>query len=326
MAEVVWHGYAGKGQDQHLDMRCHCNQGQPAGAQQTGPRISRLDPALQQQWDHAANAHLGPMDITPKNGRKVWWTCEQCPDGHLHSWEATVCHRANGRGCPQCSGHKVCKHNSLATKAPKVAAQWDYAANIGTPNDVVAHSNKLVGWLCEVCGHKWKRSPGTRISQLSGCSKCSALNRRTKQTKHPTFAECQDSHSKAVLAEWDHERNAPQANFPHNITLKSNKQIFWHCHKCPAGQEHSWTASPDHRTSRSKPGCPFCAGMAACRCNSLPSLYPDIAAEWDYAKNEGQPSDYSACSHHPAWWVSPRQGSWQQTIYSRTDPRLVRNR
>ena len=63
--------------------------------------------------------------------------------------------RTRGSGCPQCSGHKVCKHNSLATKAPKVAAQWDYKVNAGTPDSVTAQSNQPVGWLCEVCGEQW---------------------------------------------------------------------------------------------------------------------------------------------------------------------------
>ena len=295
--------------------------------QQQSPDISRLDPALQQQWDHAANAHLGKIDIKPHSHRKVWWTCDQCPDGHLHRWEASVGHRTAGTGCPQCSGHKVCKHNSLATKAPRVAAQWDYEANVGNPGNVLAQSHHPVAWHCGVCGDKWDASPNARVSKnKAGCPTCGESARRQKQIKHPTFAESQDPHNKTILAGWDHVRNPLQGNYPHNITLKSSKQIFWLCHKCPAGQEHSWCAMPKHRMSRSKPGCPFCAGHAACKCNSLQALYPDIAAEWDYAENQGKPSDYTARSHHPAWWVSPEHGSWQQTISSRTDPRLVRNR
>ena len=306
-------------------MRCNSAQAQPV--QQQGPNISRLDPALQQQWDHAANAHLGSIDITPYSNRKVWWTCDQCPDGHLHSWEAAVSSRTGGSGCSQCSGRKVCKHNSLATKAPKVAAQWDYEANNCTPDSVVAQSHTSVGWRCNVCGHPWRARIDVRASRnKTGCPQCADSRRTKKRINHPTLAECQDPHSKTVLAELDHERNPLQLNFPHNTTLRSHKQIFWLYHKCSAGQEHSWTAEPKRRTGRGKRGCPFCAGQAACKCNSLSSLYPDIAAEWDFTKNEDQPSDYTARSHHPAWWVTPQHGSWQQRIDSRTDPKLVRNR
>ena len=294
------------------DLRCHSSQGQPV--QQKGPDISRLDPALQQQWDHAANARLGNIDIKPYSHKLVWWVCEQCPDGHLHRWEASVTNRSAGRGCPQCSGRKVCKHNSLATKAPLVAAQWDYGANDGTPENMVAQSNKVVGWLCHACGNNWSAAISARVGKMkAGCPHCKEKLKTGKRIKHPTLAEWQEP----LLAEWDHERNALQGNFPHNTTLKSNKQIFWVCHSCPAGQEHSWPAAMCSRSSPPKPGCPVCAGKVACKCNSLQALYPDIAAEWDYAKNEGQPSNYTAGSSHEAWWFSPQQGSWQRSINSR---------
>ncbi|KAL3130448.1 hypothetical protein ABBQ38_008270 [Trebouxia sp. C0009 RCD-2024] len=49
--------------------------------QQEGPDISLLEPMLQRQWDHAANAHLGNTPIKVHSRLKVWWTCDQCPDG-----------------------------------------------------------------------------------------------------------------------------------------------------------------------------------------------------------------------------------------------------
>lgn len=73
-------------------------------------------------------------------------------------------------------------------------------------------------------------------------------------------------------------------------------------------------------------GCPICRGLQACKCNSLLSLHPDIAHEWGYGKNDGRPNDYTARSHAVVWWKSKAQQSWQQTIDSRTDKRLVRHR
>ena len=287
--------------------------------QQKGPDISHLDPALQMQWDLVKNAHLGNKIIRPYSNKEVWWTCDQCPDGHLHSWSA-VCNRTNGNGCPQCSGRKVCKHNSLATKAPKVAAQWDYEENDGAPDSVVAQSHRVVSWLCDACGHRWSATPHARVSKKrSGCPGCAKVARTKKRTKHPTFAECQDPEVRDLLVQWDHIRNAAKNNFPHNTRLRSAKQIDWLCTQCPAGQQHSWSTKPYQRTSHNKSGCPFCAGQSACRCNSLQALYPAIAAEWDYSKNTSQPSDYPASSNYLAWWSSPQRGSWQQTIHSRTN-------
>ena len=307
---------AGTARYQKAELSCRSFQSQHARLQEEGPDISSLDPLLQKQWHHAANSHLGNITIKSKSNKKVGWICDQCPDGHLHSWSAKVKNRTNGNGCPQCSGFKVCKHNCLATKDPKVAAQWDYAANEGTPDSVVAQSSKPAGWHCTACGHKWSQTPNARLGKnRRGCPQCAAEARnKQKNAKHPTFAECNHS----LLAEWDHDRNATEGNFPDKVTLGSQKQIFWLCNKCPAGQEHSWTARPASRTGRGKSGCPCCAGHVACKCNSLQLLCPAAAAEWDHSKNRSQPSDHTAGSRYVAWWFTPQRGSWQQPIHVRT--------
>ena len=207
----------------------------------------------------------------------------------------------------------MCKHNCLRTIAPWAAAQWDHEANaaLGTPDTVIAQSNKPAGWHCQVCGRRWTATPNARVNNQSGCRQCAP---RGTVTKHPTFAGCQHP----LLTEWDHKRNEACANYPHNTTLRSNKQIYWLCTKCPAGQEHSWSAEPMSRTGRKQSGCPVCAGQAACQCNSLQALLPDIAADWDHGRNKSLPSDYTAQSHHLAWWYTPQRGSWQQTITART--------
>ena len=207
----------------------------------------------------------------------------------------------------------MCKHNCLRTIAPWAAAQWDHEANaaLGTPDTFIAQSNKPAGWHCQVCGRRWTATPNARVNNQSGCRQCAP---RGTVTKHPTFAGCQHP----LLTEWDHKRNEACANYPHNTTLRSNKQIYWLCTKCPAGQEHSWSAEPMSRTGRKQSGCPVCAGQAACQCNSLQALLPDIAADWDHGRNKSLPSDYTAQSHHLAWWYTPQRGSGQQTITART--------
>ena len=297
---------------QHRLLCAQCDGDQKA--EQGGPDISLLKPALQKQWDHAANAHLGNIVIKPQSNKPVSWMCDACPDGHPHHWTAKVQTRTNGNGCPQCSGYKVCKHNCLATIAPWAASQWDYEANdaLSTPDNVVANNTKPAGWHCQVCGHKWTVSPNSRVSNQSGCPKCAP---KGPINRHPTFAECQHP----LLAEWDHKRNDACGNYPHNTKLRSGKHIFWLCSKCPAGQEHSWSAQPHSRTRLRNPtGCPVCSSHVACQCNSLQALFPDVAAEWDSQNNKGQPSDYAAGSGHLAWWYTPQRGTWQKSIHART--------
>ena len=95
----------------------------------SGPDISLLADELQKQWHDKLNMHFGNVLIRPGSDRKVWWSCDQCPDGLPHIWKATVLNRTQGTGCPFCSGNTVCQHNTLARKAPEVAQFWDAEKN-----------------------------------------------------------------------------------------------------------------------------------------------------------------------------------------------------
>ena len=295
--------------------RCctRCRAGVIQVAQTTGPDISQLDPVLQKQWDHDANKHLGQIIIKPHSGRKVWWQCDQCPDGYLHSWATKVDHRSNGTGCPQCSGRKVCKHNSLATKDPLVAAEWHPTSNAFSPEDVTATSHKSAVWQCQACSHVWTARIDTRALQGRGCPKCNTGMAGRARKRHPTLADS----NYPLLADWDHARNAALGTFPETTTRGSEKKVYWLCLDCPAGQEHSYSAMPKDRTRKRPTGCPVCVGQKACRCNSLKTHYPQLASEWDLAKNEGTPDDHTAHSHYMAWWTSPSCRSWQQSIHVR---------
>ncbi len=64
--------------------------------QEVGPDVSLLVDDLQKQWHDKLNMHLGNTLIRPGSDRKVWWSCDHCPDGLPHIWEATVSNRTYG--------------------------------------------------------------------------------------------------------------------------------------------------------------------------------------------------------------------------------------
>ena len=288
-------------------------------SQQPGPDISALNQELQQQWDHARNWHLGSIVITKFSNRNVWWICDKCPDGHIHRWQSFVKTRSYGTGCPQCSGRKLCKHNSLATVAPATAAVWDSVKNGCTPDMVMAHSSKPAHWHCKTCNHKWVIGPGTKARLNSGCPRCNRGAPGKPRKSHPTFAESQHP---LLATEWDFERNAADGIFPTTVSLASAKKVHWSCHQCPLGQQHLWTAKPAQRVCHLQ-GCPYCAGRIVCKCNSLELLFPSIAAEWNYELNLGTPRDYTVSSASLVWWKTTQRGAWQQTIKSRTNVAFV---
>ena len=298
---------------------CHATAAQPAKQHdrlETGlPDISELSPQLQQEWHPDNNALLGSIRIKPKSGRKVLWSCPNCPAGCPHIWLASVRHLMNSSNCPYCQGRKLCKHNSLATKAPEQARYWDHSKNASTPEQTLAGSSFRADWICPDCRHEWRAQIASRVEHNSRCPRCT--RRLTKQSKQPTFEEEQHT----LLHEWDHERNAEDDMYPHNTTLQSRKLVHWVCRKCPKRQLHRYQMRADLRTGRRSHGCPFCASTKICDCNSLAACEPIIAAEWDFARNEGSPADVTSRSHQAVRWRNDRRGSWKQCVAERTDPR-----
>ena len=279
------------------------------------PDISELSPQLQQEWHPDNNAQLGSIKVKPKSRKKVLWSCPNCPAGCHHIWTTPVQSRTNGTQCPYCRGRKLCEHNSLATKAPIVARYWDHNKNASTPEQTLAGSNKRADWKCPDCRYEWQATIAKRVTNNNRCPHCTCYNK--KHTKQPTFEEGQHT----LLHEWDHERNARDGIFPDNTTLQSHKLVHWVCQKCPKGQQHKYQMSPNHRLRRRPCGCPYCAGKQVCICNSLAACEPSIAAEWDFARNEGSPADVTSGSDQAVWWRNDRRGGWKQRIFQRTTSR-----
>ncbi len=265
--------------------------------------------------------HLGNRVIRPNSHHKVWWSCKQCPDNLPHVWEANINSRTQGAGCPFCSGQAICQHNTLARKAPQVAQFWDAKMNHPlSPDQVTAFSNIRAHWKCSVCLHEWQALVAIKASHKTGCPKCARASGGKKadgtRQKHPTFAAAKH----ALLEQWDHDRNPQNGNFPDNTTLKSSKRIWWHCHECPKGKVHSWQARASHRSSVNKAsGCPFCVGHNLCVCNSLETVCPDVAADFDSRRNGVSAAEVTSSSRTKYTWLSDEPGAKKRAVHRRTN-------
>ena len=179
-----------------------------------GPNTSLLAEELQKQWHDRLNMPVGNIVIRPGSNHKMWWSCDQCPDGFPHIWEATVNGRTHGRGCPYCSGRAICQHNTLARKAPEVALLWDAKKNYPlSPDQLTVSSGMRAHWKCSTCLHEWQAPVMMKVRGKTGCPKCAKANAGrgadgTRQ-KHLTFAIAQH----ALLQQWDHDRNRGTGTF-----------------------------------------------------------------------------------------------------------------
>lgn len=59
--------------------------------------LQTVNRPLTRQWHPDRNGNLTPRDVSVKSQKMVWWIC-----GKGHAWQARVCDRCDGRGCPDC--------------------------------------------------------------------------------------------------------------------------------------------------------------------------------------------------------------------------------
>lgn len=194
-------------------------------------------PDISLEWHPSKNGELKPNEVMPKSNTKVWWVCSQ-----KHEWQATVSSRANGTGCPICSGKIILiGYNDFASKYPLIAAEWHPTKN-GTimPQNVSPFSHKKAWWICKK-GHEWEAVIAKRSSG-QGCPICSG---------HKVLAGYNDLATlKPELAkQWHPYKNGDIQ--PDIVSTGSSKKVWWIC-----DMGHEWQATVKNRVNGT--GCPFC--------------------------------------------------------------------
>ena len=120
------------------------------------------------------------------------------------------------------------------------------------------------------------------------------------------------SHPK-LIEDWDYKKNYPLK--PENFYTNSSTPVWWKCKK-----GHSWKRRIANRTLKKlATGCPFCAGKRVSNTNSLISLFPKIAKEFNYEKNKNfSPENLISGSHLKIWWICKKGHEWKAEVRSRT--------
>lgn len=120
----------------------------------------------------------------------------------------------------------------------------------------------------------------------------------------------------AVVSEWH-----PVKNIGVDLTFipaSSKQKVWWLGKECA----HEWFAVVNDRVNRGT-GCPFCTGKRLCAgFNDLATVFPDVAAEWDYNAeiNEGvTPSNVLAGNAAKRGFVCPLGHSYIASLKSRCE-------
>jgi hypothetical protein len=271
--------------------------------------------ALAAEWHPTKNGLVFPLDVSFGSSRPAWWSCLKGPD---HQWRAKPGNRTRlGNRCPFCRGKNVSVTNSLATLAPDVAREWHPTANGRlTANAVTPGSARKVYWKCHVDGHVWRATVSNRVGHESGCPLC-AIERRGERA--PVAARSLAVCAPAAAAEWHPTRNGTLT--PLDVTRFSSRVVWWRCER---DESHEWRANVATRGRAHAPptGCPHCPRpRPPTPLKLLADLRPDLAREWDRARNgELTPKDVVVGSGKRVWWRCARDPShrWQRTIRNRS--------
>lgn len=219
--------------------------------------------------------------------------------------------------------------NSFSFLYPEQTAElWDHEKN-GTlkPDEVAAGSTSLEIWLrCPADGHSWKKRPCDITTSWDrgarGCPVCAGKTK--KPEKQPNLVSI---YPELVSQYWDYGKNDALSLKPDNVTLASNRKVWF---KCPH-DGHNWEArihsTVNQQWSKGNAGCRVCNGTADRaigewkRRNPLIVEFPnEVDKYWDYDKNNQlklYPDKVTAGSSRKAWFKCPSDGyEWYSAISS----------
>ncbi|MGI1813943.1 zinc-ribbon domain-containing protein [Priestia sp. TGN 0903] len=194
------------------------------------------------------------------------------------------------------------KTNIFSDLYPNLVKEWHPSKNGELkPSDFSFGSKKKVWWVCKK-GHEWEtsigeRSRGTRCPYCTG-HKVSKENSLMK--KNPEISD-----------QWHPSKN--NSLTPEQVSVKSSKKVWWICK-----EGHEWCTAVSERTRGY--GCPFCSGRYPSETNNLQVIFPDVAKEWHYEKNNPlKPENITSKSDKKVWWKCSKGHEWQNTVKRRTN-------
>ena len=184
-------------------------------------------------------------------------------------------------------------------------------------------SKTVIKWFCpKGPDHVWESDIELRIRsykrrkdcKLSSCSSCSVVClfcswklvsvTNSLASRHPEY-----------IKEWMKEKNGDLT--PDKITCFSTRDVWW---QCPNNPKHQYLMAPQDRNG-SHTSCPFCRNASVNSTNSLAALFPDIAAQWNYARNGLlTPSDVLSNYRGKVWWKCAKNPAheWKSSVFYRT--------
>lgn len=260
--------------------------------------LAVLHPELAKEFDVTVNG-VTADSVLPGNGTVYSWTC---PEGH--SWLATPNERTFfARSCPDC---KV-GERGLASLYPEIAAQFDATKNGEMPARLLSGSMSVYWWKCEAFGHEWKSSVYGRTSKNenkgAGCPQCLHLIPSPEYNAAVLYPYFKDRYSTVK------NKKSLESYMP-----KSTVKVWWECEN-----GHAKLSSIANEGKAGYYYCPDCPQALPYELGkTLGDLYPEVAKEFNTAKNGITPFEIMARSSKKMFWECRDGHIWEAVVSSRT--------
>lgn len=136
--------------------------------------LATIYPEIVKEWSD--KNRLKPTEVSRAANKVVLWQC-----AHEHEWRANINDRTRkNSSCPTCSGRtRDTGVNDLATTHPDLARELSPKSLIPA-TELSAQSSKKMPWICNK-GHEWEARIADRSGKETGCPRCWAHARRSKQ-------------------------------------------------------------------------------------------------------------------------------------------------
>lgn len=247
--------------------------------------LQTLHPDIASKFHPTLNGTASVNLIASQSKSRYVWVCQKG-----HNFSSTPQQLVKGYGCGVCAGKQIVVGvNDLNTKAPKIAAEWNFKLNDGLePTQFTVGSEKMVWWICPL-GHDYKMRIDNRYFLNRQCSVCA--NRQVQVGVNDL-----ETVSPMLAKQWDYSKNKDLK--PSEVTSESTSKAWWLCN-----EGHSFYSQINFRANRNV-GCPKCvkAGFD----QSSPATFYFIENPEYFARKVGianQTSDRLAAWQKRGWKV-----------------------
>lgn len=258
--------------------------------------LKTLNPNLAKQWDFEKNADLKPTQVTSGSRKKVWWKCDKG-----HSWQAYIYSRNKGRGCKTCLTEL---HTSFQEQAiyyyvkkifPDALNRYKDIKNNISEFDIYIPSKRIAIEYDGIRFHE-HNSKDKLKSEVAIINNIDLI--RVKEVKNIT------------------EKENDVIYYLYNLdNVKLDDIIIQVIKKLSMKTKKYFNINIDIEKDRNDIMNQY---IIRKKNNSLETVFPNIAKDWNYNKNGNLTPDlFDYSSRKIVWWKCEKGHEWQQRITSR---------